>query len=125
MWSDSSASDTIVRPLFHQIYDVSLSLRRLLDCLVEAEHSEEIEKFGRGRIVREIKGYIKIIQQVARHIPLRHIILLPILLLGNCSTFTYYFACICCVLALSVFLHLPLAFKTPLLSRPRNYTVAF
>ena len=60
MWSDSSASDTIVRPLFHQIYDVSLSLRRLLDCLVEVEHSEEVEEFGRGEIVREIKVCVEI-----------------------------------------------------------------
>ena len=41
---------------------MSLSVRRLLDCLVEAEHSEEIEKFGHGGIVREIKMYVKITQ---------------------------------------------------------------
>ena len=41
---------------------MSLSACRLLDCLMEAEHSEEIEKFGRGGIVREIKMYVKITQ---------------------------------------------------------------
>ena len=47
---------------------MSLSACRLLDCLMEAEHSEEIEKFGRGGIVREIKVKVKIAQdtQVAR-----------------------------------------------------------
>ena len=35
---------------------------------MEAEHSEEIEKFGRGGIVREVKVYVKLSQdtQVAR-----------------------------------------------------------
>ena len=44
-------------------------MRRLLDCLVEVEHSEEVEKFGRGGIVKEIKMYVKVSQdtQVARH----------------------------------------------------------
>ena len=41
---------------------MSLSACRLLDCLMEAEHSEEIEKFGHGGIVREIKMYVKITQ---------------------------------------------------------------
>ena len=47
---------------------MSLSVRRLLDCLVEAEHSEEIEKFERGGIVKEIKVYVEITKdtQVAR-----------------------------------------------------------
>ena len=47
---------------------MSLSVRGLLDCLVEAERSEEMEKFGRGGIVRQIKVHVKITQdtQVAR-----------------------------------------------------------
>ena len=38
---------------------MSLSVRRLLDSLVEVEHSEEVEKFCHGGIAREIKMYVE------------------------------------------------------------------
>ena len=41
---------------------MSLSVRRLLDCLVEVKHSEEVERFGRNVIVKEIKVYVGVTQ---------------------------------------------------------------
>ena len=69
-----SASDTTVdlrtssSGLYHPVNDASLSACRLLDCLVEVEHLEDVTKFGCGGIVREITEYVEVTQdtQVAR-----------------------------------------------------------